>query len=117
MGMLLACAVALQATGALPLIASAAAASCCCHHDKTRPCQCRTCTHAREMETDHRFIQTCAGPSDPVIVVVQVAPALPQSGLPAALDVVPPFLASATPFRVPPPDREVPTPPPLSRRS
>src|SRR5712672_2455817 len=96
MGMLLACAVALQATGALPLIVSAQAASCCCDHDKARPCHCKDCTHAREMETDQRFIQTCAGAPDPVIVVVQVAPVLAQSGLVAAADVVPPFVSSVS---------------------
>src|SRR5712664_1854392 len=118
LGALLACAVSLQATGALPLIASAEAASCCCHHDKSRACRCPTCTHARELASNQRFIRTCAGTSDPAVMVVQVAPALPQSGLltPEALPAV--FPSSAAPPGLQPPDREVPTPPPLaSRRS
>jgi hypothetical protein len=113
MGGLLACAVALQGTGALPLMASRTAASCC-QHDKSQVCHCPMCTHARELESDHRFIRTCAPGSDPALILVQVAPAVPQSGLPVptpALGASPISLALLEP---PSPDREVPTPPPLS---
>jgi len=116
MGVLLAGAVALQATGALPLIATAEAASCCCHHDKSRACRCPICTHARELASNHRFIRTCAGTSDPGLSVVQVSPALPQSGLLAAVVIPAALPISAAASGPPSPDREVPTPPPLSRR-
>jgi len=116
MGALLACAVSLQATGALPMVSSAEAASCCCHHDKSAACRCPTCTHAREMASNQRFIRTCAGSSEPALILVQVTPALPQSGLlaPAAIPTASPIFAA--PSGPPSPDREVPTPPPLSRR-
>ncbi len=114
MGVLVACAVALQATGTLPLIATAEAASCCCHHELSQTCRCPTCTHAREMASDHSFIRTCAGTSEPGLIVLQVAPVLPQSALltPAAVPAVSPL--SAAPSRPQSPAREVPTPPPLA---
>jgi hypothetical protein len=113
-GTLLACAVSLQASGTLPLLSSAAAASCCCHHEKSLACRCPTCTHARELASNHRFVRTCAGPSEAAVVVTQVAPALPQSTV-----AVSPRIASAFPIPapgngVPSPAREVPTPPPLA---
>jgi hypothetical protein len=114
MGMLVACAVALQATGTLPLIANAEAASCCCHHELSQTCRCPTCTHAREMASDHSFIRTCAGTSDPAMIVVQVAPAVPQSAPLAALVLTAVSVLSPAQRRPPSPDREVPTPPPLA---
>ncbi len=116
MGALLACAVSLQATGALPLIATAQAASCCCHHDKSRACRCPTCTHARELASDQRFIRTCAGSSEPARILVHVAPALPQPGLLAPAAIPTAFPIFAPPAGPPSPDREVPTPPPLISR-
>src|SRR5690242_18862976 len=113
-GTLLACAVSLQASGTLPLFSSAAAASCCCHHEKSLACRCPTCTHARELASNQRFVRTCAGPTEAALVVTQVAPALPRS----AAEVSPPLM-SAIPLAVPDvgapsPAREVPTPPPLA---
>ena len=98
------------------MVSSAEAASCCCHHDKSAACRCPTCTHAREMASNQRFIRTCAGSSEPALILVQVTPALPQSGLlaPAAISTASPIFAA--PSGPPSPDREVPTPPPLSRR-
>jgi len=114
MGVLVACAVSLQATGTLPLIATAEAASCCCHHELSQTCRCPTCTHAREMASDHSFIRTCVGTSEPGLIVLQVAPALPQSALltPVALPAAPPL--PPAPSRPQSPAREVPTPPPLA---
>jgi hypothetical protein len=115
MGALLACAVALQGTGALPLIASPQAATCC-QHDKSQACHCPMCTHARELESDHRFIRTCAPGSDPALILVQAAPAVPQSGLLAPTIALEGSPVSPALLESPSPDREVPTPPPLSRR-
>jgi hypothetical protein len=116
MGALLACAMSLQATGALPLVASAEAASCCCQHDKSRACRCPKCTHARELASNQRFIRTCASSSEPALILVQVATAVPQSGLlaPAAAPDASPV--SPAQLEAPSPDREVPTPPPLASR-
>ena len=114
MGALLACAVSLQATGALPLVASAEAASCCCHHDKSRACPCPTCTHARELASNQRFIRTCAGTSEPALVVVQLAPALTQAGLLAPAVAAAAFPVGLRSLGPPSPDQEVPTPPPLT---
>jgi hypothetical protein len=114
LGVLLACALSLQATGALPLIASAEAATCCCHHDKSRACRCPVCTHARELASDHRFIRTCGASTEPGIVLVQMAPAVPQSGLLAPAIRPTPSPVSPAPPGAPSPDREVPTPPPLA---
>jgi len=114
MGALLACAVSLQATGALPLISSAEAASCCCHHDKSRACRCPTCTHARELASDQRFIRTCAGSNEPARILIQVAPALPPPDLLAPAAIPTAFPIFAAPPGPPSPDREVPTPPPLA---
>jgi hypothetical protein len=116
MGALLACAVSLQGTGALPLISSAEAATCCCHHDKSRACRCPTCTHARELASNQRFIRTCAGSSEPALILVQVAPALPQPGLLVPAAIPDPFPILALPSGPASPDREVPTPPPLVSR-
>ena len=115
MGALLACAVALQGTGALPLMASPQAATCC-QHDKSQACHCPMCTHARELESDQRFIRTCAPSSDPALILVQVAPAMPQSGLLAPSVALGSAPVSPAPPQAPSPDREVPTPPPLASR-
>jgi len=113
MGALLACAVSLQATGALPLVATAGAASCC-HHDKSRACKCPMCTHARELASNQRFIRTCAGTTEPALVVVQLAPALPQAGLLAPAVAAAAFPVGLRSLGLPSPDQEVPTPPPLT---
>jgi hypothetical protein len=114
MGLLVACAVALQATGTLPLIATAEAADCCCHHDKSQACRCPACTHARELASGQDVIRTCAGTSEPGLIVVHVAPALPQAALLTQVAV-----SAASPLSPAPPGpqslaREVPTPPPLA---
>src|SRR2546430_17656316 len=114
MGALLACAVSLQAPGALRLVASAPAAMSCCQHDKSRVCHCPACTHARELGSDQRFIRTCAGATDPGLVAVQVAPALPQPGLQMPVAAAAALPISPAPPGAPSPDREVPTPPPLA---
>src|SRR5438067_6889878 len=114
MGALLACAVSLQATGALPLIASGPAVMSCCQHDKSQVCHCPACTHSRELASDQRFIRTCGGATEPGLVVVQVAPALPQPGLPVPAAVLAQLPISSAPPGAPSPDREVPTPPPLA---
>jgi len=105
--------VALQATGALPLVASAAAASCCCHHDKSRACRCPVCTHARELASRQRFLRTCAAHGDGAVIAVQGSPAVapPQVVLPAPAAKVLPIVQP--PSAAPTPDREIPTPPPL----
>src|SRR6267143_477783 len=115
MGALLACAVVLQGTGALPLMATPEAASCC-RHDKSQVCHCPMCTHSRELASDQRFIRTCAPSSDPALTLVQVAPAVPQSGLPEPAVALGASPASPAPPQAPSPDREVPTPPPLAGR-
>ena len=112
-GALLACAVALQGTGALPLMTSPEAPSCC-RHDKSQACRCPMCTHSRELESDQRFIRTCAPTGDPALILVQVAPAVPQSGLPSPAVALPASPVSPALLEAPFPDREVPTPPPLS---
>ena len=115
-GALLACAVSLQATGAVQLFASAPAVMSCCRHDKSQVCHCPACTHARELGSNQRFIQTCAGATEPGLVVVQVAPALPQPGLQLPVAALAALPISPAPPGAPSPDREVPTPPPLVSR-
>ena len=111
---LLACAVSLQASGTLPLLSSAAAASCCCHHEKSLACRCPTCTHARELASNHRFVRTCAGAIEAALVVTQVGPALPQSAAAVSPPIVSAIPIWAPDLGVPSPAREVPTPPPLA---
>src|SRR5215470_2008559 len=111
---LVACAVSLQATGALPLIASAQASCCCHHHDVSPDCRCPACTHARELASDQRFIRTCAGTTQPGLIAGQVAPAVPQPIPLAPVALSADRALSAAPIRAPSPAQEVPTPPPLA---
>ena len=113
-GALLACAVSLQTAGALQLVASAPAVMSCCHHDKSQVCHCPACTHSRELASNQRFIRTCGGPTEPAVIVVQTAPALPQLALPAPAAIHAALPVSPAPPGAPSPDREVPTPPPLA---
>jgi len=114
LGALVACAVSLQATGVLPLMASVEARCCCHHHDVSPDCRCPACTHARELASDQRFIRTCGGTNQPGLTTGQVSPAVPQPILlaPVALSADPPL--SPAPTRAPSPAQEVPTPPPLA---
>ena len=115
MGALIACAVSLQASGALPLIAGAGATSCCCHHHDVAPdCRCPVCTHARELASGQRFLRTCGGSSEAVLIPAQVAPAVPPPVLATAVPsaAAPPI--SFAPSPAPSPAQEVPTPPPLA---
>jgi hypothetical protein len=101
----------------LPLLTAPGAASCCCGHDSAdAKCQCRVCTHAREVESGKPLLKTCgsAAPTQPAVSISRdpafpVAMPAPQAvAAPPAIDL---RLAS------PPPDPllEVPTPPPLAR--
>jgi hypothetical protein len=115
MGVLIACAVSLQASGALPLIAGAGAASCCCHHHDVSPdCRCPVCTHARELASGQCFLRTCGGSPEAALIPAQVAPAVlptvPATAVPIAA--APPF--TPAPSSAPSPAQEVPTPPPLA---
>src|SRR5207302_9183073 len=44
----------------LPLLTAPAAASCCCaHRGADAKCQCRFCTHQRELESGKPVLKTC----------------------------------------------------------
>jgi hypothetical protein len=101
----------------LPLLTAPAAATCCCdHRSADSKCQCRVCTHQRELESGRAVLKTC-GTSSSAWVVVSIPrhPAIPAAvPAPQAVAALP---AIDLQLPLPPPDPlfEVPTPPPLAR--
>src|SRR5256885_14050921 len=110
-GTMVACAMSLYATGALPQLAFADP-GCCCHHH-SGDCRCAACTHARGLASGRPMVETCgAHPASAVPVAPRVF-ALTGGAhpLPAATStsVGPPPLS-----KPPEPVCEVPTPPPVA---
>src|SRR5262245_54943398 len=104
LGAVLACAVSLQASGALPLIAGAGATSCGCHHHDVSPdCRCPVCTHNRELASGQRFLRSCGGTADPGLSVAPIAPAVPPASQVPPISLPAPSPLSAAPHRPPSP--------------
>ena len=105
-GLVAALAVAFQAVGSVP----APMRSCCCA-EKTANCHCPVCSHARDVQSGCKFVQTCAPGALAATLNAPIA-VLPQPvsetiALVMPLPEGPPALAPVSPIV------EVPTPPPL----
>ncbi|TMA29697.1 MAG: hypothetical protein E6J78_01190 [Deltaproteobacteria bacterium] len=100
---------AMQSMG-LPLLAAAPAAACCCARHDAR-CKCRSCTHARELESGQSCLRTC-GSEEAGAVAPAIEPFVPRAVvLPASPPAREEIFGSAA--ACPPvPPIEVPTPPP-----
>lgn len=103
---------ALQSAG-LPLLTMDAPAACCCGH-KEAHCQCKVCSHAREIESSNPIIKTC-GSGGAATVVVAADPAFPADLSVSLPEVVAVRSEMPLPRSPPDPAREVLTPPPLAQ--
>jgi len=100
----------------LPLLTAPGPASCCCaHHSADTKCQCRVCTHAREVESGKPVLKTC-GSTDTASAVVSVSrdPAFPVVTFAPQTVAAPPAIELRLASPPPDPLLEVPTPPPLA---
>ncbi len=100
----------------LPLLTAPGPASCCCaRHSADTKCQCRVCTHAREVESGKPVLKTC-GSTDTAWAVVSVSrdPAFPVVTCAPQTVAAPPAIELRLASPPPDPLLEVPTPPPLA---
>jgi len=101
----------------LPLLTAPAAVSCCCgHRSADSKCQCRFCTHQRELESGKPVLKTCGTSSSAwAIVSIPRQPAIPPAAPPPQAVAALPSIDLQLPAPPLDPLFEVPTPPPLAR--
>jgi len=101
----------------LPLLTAPAATSCCCaHRGADAKCQCRFCTHQRELESGKPVLKTCGTSSSTwAIVSIPRQPAIPPAAPPPQAVAALPSIDLQLPAPPLDPLFEVPTPPPLAR--
>ena len=101
----------------LPLLTAPAAVSCCCgHRSADSKCQCRFCTHQRELESGKPVLKTCGTSSSTwALVSIPRQPAIPPAAPPPQAVAALPSIDLQLPAPPLDPLFEVPTPPPLAR--
>lgn len=105
---------AVQSLGVPRLFAELPSSCCCAHRSADAKCQCKACTHEREVESGLPLVKSC-GTAGPAAVAQALDPFHPPRARPAPSPRPEAIPATVPPIPISEPDPEVATPPPLAR--